>query len=104
MDCNISNSPRKRRGKKEYVVNEQENEEQQPTSLILTCLRAVNEQENEEQQQNKPIEASTINQAVSTQIEQPQTADTTIVSTTRVRVNKQKHVDGGLVWCWKDKV
>ncbi len=73
MDCNISNSPRKRRGKKEYVVNEQENEEQQPTSLILTCLRAVNEQENEEQQQNKPIEASTINQAVSIQIKQPQT-------------------------------
>ncbi len=48
----LRNSPRKLRGKREDIVNEQEDEEQQ---------------------QNKPIEVSTINQAVSTQIEQPQT-------------------------------
>ncbi len=51
MNSNILNSPRKLRGK-EYVVNEQEDEEQQ---------------------QNKPIEVSTINQAISTQSKQPQT-------------------------------
>ncbi len=56
----------------------------------------VSEQADGEQEKMKAIEASTINQAVLTQSNQPHTAYTTTVLMTSVLM-KQQHVNGGLV-------